>query len=172
MNVIKLAFPFLTVTLAPPNTVTENHSTMGPLDAQVEYVFKLVNATLLGQRLLPTEWSTVIRDIANVLFLTPSNSGTPSPASRIHSGCPSSVAHLVAAPLGSDVLVIESRVRKKKFIKHGGIMGTLVARGENGDFEVLAAGSMKPLHLSRGRIFPNRPFTSKHGSLEGAMMYS
>ena len=45
VKVIKLAFPFLTVTIAAPNTVTKSHSTMSPLDAQVAYVFKLVNAT-------------------------------------------------------------------------------------------------------------------------------
>ena len=51
-------------------------------------------------------------------------------------------------------------------------MGTLVGRSENGDLDVLAAGSLKPVKLSRGRIFPACPFTQRNANLNGAMMAS
>ena len=77
----------------------------------------------------------------------------------------------MAAPLGSDVLFLETR-KNNMHIKHGGSMGTLIGRGENGDLEVLATGSLRKLSVSRGRIFPNCPFTQRNGNLNGAVMAS
>ena len=158
-KVLKVVFPMVNFTQAPPQTVNENHGATAPVDIVMQICNKAMNATLDSERAYQNEWETALKHVVLWWNIVSSSDGIIPSTVVNDTFQPHDVRILASVPLFADTLVIMSAT-KTGFLNANGRL-TKFTGLTDGQLTTSMPGSRGETKVNKARFFPHSPMSNR-----------